>query len=270
LVIQSRLRESPLNNGIARLLDKVLNTRIVAALSEFALDDRQAAERRSSEPGDIERLFFANQARLAHKWIHYLPIYDRVFKPYRDKTVTVLEIGVYLGGSLQLWRQYFGPAATLFGIDIDPACASRTEAPNQVRIGSQGDPAFLRSVAREIGALDIVLDDGSHVATHQRIAFHTLWPLLKVGGVYVIEDALTAYMPAFEGGYRRPGTAIEFAKELIDDQHGWYHGRPIKHVDPSQIGAISFEPSFITIEKVNRPRPGHYTTGRAAHQRRSL
>ncbi len=69
------------------------------------------------------------------------------------------------------------------------------DAPNQVRIGSQDDPAFLRSVIDEMGSPDIILDDGSHVSDHQKISFETLWPLLKVGGLYVIEDLHTAYFP---------------------------------------------------------------------------
>jgi len=52
----------------------------------------------------------------------------------------MLEIGVSFGGSLEMWREYFGPEATIFGIDIDPECANRFARPNQVRIGSQDDP----------------------------------------------------------------------------------------------------------------------------------
>ena len=86
------------------------------------LTDAEAAARRSENPGPIETLYFENTGRLANKWLHYLPVYDRVMAPFRDKAPTMLEIGVFFGGSLELWRKYFGPDATIFGIDINP-CA---------------------------------------------------------------------------------------------------------------------------------------------------
>ncbi|MGH6912055.1 MAG: class I SAM-dependent methyltransferase, partial [Phenylobacterium sp.] len=172
----------------------------------------------------------------------------------------MLEIGVSQGGSLGMWRSYFGPEATIFGVDVDPACAERFDPPNQVRIGSQDDPAFLRSVVSEMGGLDIVLDDGSHVAPHQETSFRTLFPLLATGGLYIIEDTHTAYWPTYDGGYRRRGTAIELAKVLIDDMHAFYHGRPEVLASRSEVGAVLIFDSIIVIEKVDRPRPGHTRT----------
>jgi hypothetical protein len=85
----------------------------------------------------------------------------------------MLEIGVFKGGSLELWREYFGPAATIFGVDVNPKCADYVTAPNQVRIGSQDDALFLEKVVLEIGTLDIVLDDDSHIGHHQRRSFES-------------------------------------------------------------------------------------------------
>ena len=246
---------------LAHLRAKVLGRGPVARFQDMALNAEQAEARRSAEAGEAERLFFANRGRQAAKWVHYLPVYDRVLAPYRGRSVGMLEIGVFQGGSIELWRDYLGPAATIFGIDTDPACAQRVDAPNHVRIGSQSDPAFLKGVVQEMGMLDVVLDDGSHVAWHQRTAFKTLWPLLRPGGVYMIEDAHTSYWLGWGGGYRRRGTAIELAKELIDDQHAFFHDHKVRHANPGQIGTISIDDSLIAIHKIDRQRPGHYGTG---------
>ncbi len=212
-------------------------------------------------PGPLDELFFANTGRLAHKWVHYLPVYDRMLAKCGGTSVKMLEIGVERGGSLDMWHKFYGPDATIFGVDINPECAKRFDPPNQVRIGSQDDPDFLRAVVAEMGAPDVILDDGSHVSTHQRVSFQTLWPLLKTGGLYMIEDTQTAYWPHFEGGYRRPGTAIEMVKSLIDDQHGWYHGREMAFAPREEIGAIMVFDSIVVVEKVDRLRPGHFQTG---------
>jgi len=229
--------------------------------AEYSLGPHEAGHVRSDNPGPIEELFFQNRGRVAHKWVHFLPAYDRILAPHRGKPVTMLEIGVSQGGSLEMWRDYFGPRATIFGIDINPDCAERFDPPNQVRVGSQADPAFLRRVVDEMGPPDIILDDGSHVASHQRISFETLFPLLKVGGVYMIEDLHTSYWSGFEGGYRRPNTGIELVKDLIDDQHAWYHDRGERIAPRTQIGAIQMFDSLVAIEKVERVRPAHVKTG---------
>jgi len=220
-----------------------------------------ALDRRSAEPGPIEELFFTNAGRAAVKWIHYLPFYDQVFAPFRGKPVRMLEIGVFQGGSLELWRRYFGPEAVLFGIDIDPACTARVDPPNEVRIGSQDDANFLAGVVEEMGGVDIVLDDGSHVARHQRAAFQALWPQLNDGGMYVIEDLHTSYMPRWDGGYRRPGTGIELVKELIDDMHAWFHEEGETAAPREELGQISIADSIAAIRKVRRRPPAYTVAG---------
>lgn len=74
----------------------------------------------SGDAGQIGELFWNNRGPVVHKWHHYLPIYERYLSPLRSRPIRMLEIGVSKGGSLQLWRKYFGPEAVIFGIDIDP------------------------------------------------------------------------------------------------------------------------------------------------------
>lgn len=96
--------------------------------------------------GELEAYFWRNKGRAIDKWTHYLPIYERHFTPFRNTPVRVLEIGVQNGGSAQMWRDFLGPDAVIFGIDIDPACAAANGEAARIRIGSQDDPGFLAKV----------------------------------------------------------------------------------------------------------------------------
>jgi hypothetical protein len=151
------------------------------------------------------------------KWKHYFPIYDRYFRDFVNKSVTFLEIGVASGGSLQMWKRYFGPHATIVGIDILPECKSYEEDQIEIRIGMQQDHAFLQSVLDEFGTPDIVLDDGSHMMSHVLSTFEFLYPKVAKNGIYMVEDLHTAYWEEYEGGYRRAGTFLERCKNLIDE-----------------------------------------------------
>lgn len=227
-----------------------------------ALPSLDAERLLASADNDVARLIYGHKGRVVHKWLHYAGIYNREFGPFRKMRPTFLEIGIFKGGSLELWRNYFGPDAIIAGIDIDPDCAGYVESPNQAFIGSQADPAFLRGVIEKIGEPDIILDDGSHVATHQMVSFKTLFPLLKVGGLYVIEDLHTSYWPGFyEGGYQRKGTGIELAKTLVDDMHGWYHNNAAQLVDKTSVASVRFYDSIVVIEKGKAAAPHHIKVG---------
>ncbi|HEX8351009.1 MAG TPA: class I SAM-dependent methyltransferase, partial [Hymenobacter sp.] len=209
----------PLADYAFRVIDKVrLKLGVDNAkgfVADFSLRGSDANGAVKALPGKLARQFSEKTGRGADKWLHYLPIYEAHFDRFRETDLRMLEIGVFNGGSLELWRGYFGAKATIFGIDIDQRCAELFDPPNQVRIGSQADCKFLRSVVHEMGGVDLVIDDGSHIAEHQRQSFDCLFPLLNDGGLYVIEDLHTSYWPgAYQGGYRRRGTAIEFVKLL--------------------------------------------------------
>jgi hypothetical protein len=218
-----------------------LRPRSAIHVKDFWASPEETARLAAETPGELARLFFATRGRMIHKWPHYLPVYERYFAPWRGTAVRILEIGVSGGGSLDLWRRHFGEAAVIFG--------------------SQADPAFLRSVVAEMGAPDIVLDDGSHVARHQRIAFETLFPALNEGGLYVIEDLQTAYWADYDGGYGRRGAGIDLVGRLINDLHAWYHGRATTTPAKDQVGAIHVHDGIVVIEKRRRSPPRQVRVG---------
>jgi cephalosporin hydroxylase len=221
---------------------------------------------RDSATSEVARLFYDHQGRLINKWDHYLDIYDRYFGPFLKigRPVRLLELGVSHGGSLELWRKYFGPEAVILGIDVDPRCGKLDGSGIGVRIGSQADPEFLKGVVREMNGLDIVIDDGSHIASHQRKSFETLFPLLDAEGIYIVEDLHTAYFRGqFEGGVKRRGTFIEEVKALIDDMHGWYHEKRALFPDAIRhVSSIHVYDSIVIIEKKLKQRPFHTKVGK--------
>lgn len=155
--------------------------------------------------------------KLIHKWKHYFPIYERHFQSFVYRPVTFIEIGCGQGGSLQMWKRYFGPHARIIGIDINPECKQFEEDQIDIRIGSQQDPKFLQSLIAEFGTPDIVLDDGSHVMSHVLASFQFFYSRIAKNGIYMVEDLHTAYWQEFEGGYRRSSSFIEVCKHGIDE-----------------------------------------------------
>ena len=165
------------------------------------------------------RDFLINNHRVIHKWTHYFPIYEKHFSRFVNQSVVFWEIGVFKGGSLQLWKRYFGPFVTIIGIDIDPRCKRIEEDQIHVRIGDQSDTMFLQSVLDEFGSPNIVLDDGSHMMMHVCKTWDYMYDKINENGVYFVEDLHTAYWDDFGGGLKREGTFIEQCKGLVDNLH---------------------------------------------------
>lgn len=126
----------------------------------------------------------------------YCDIYDKKLAVRRHEPLNVLEIGVYMGGSLRMWREYF-PNATIHGLDIN---VERCGAIDGVTLHKQdaADAVLLRKLAEKHGPWDLIIDDASHTMKHQQRTFDTLWPHVESGGYYIIEDLHTSFMPKFE------------------------------------------------------------------------
>ena len=113
-----------------------------------------------------------------------------------------------------------------------------------------------------MGGVDVIIDDGSHVASHQRVSFETLFPLLDANGIYICEDTCYAYRREYEGGYRRKSNFLEIAKKIVDDIHGDFHGHALSVKDAARtIKGIHFYNSMVVIEKAPQPYPTHIVVG---------
>jgi hypothetical protein len=122
------------------------------------------------------------------KWRHYFHVYHRHLAKFRGQPVRVVEIGVFGGGSLGMWRDYFGPGCRMIGVDFDPECAEHATADVEIFIGDQSDPHFWADFTSRVDPVDVVLDDGGHEAYQQIPTLEALLPHMRPGVVYICED----------------------------------------------------------------------------------
>jgi hypothetical protein len=118
-----------------------------------------------------------------------------------------------------MWKSYFGPYARVVGLDIREECKRYEEDQVSVRVGNQSDELFLTNVVEEFGPPDIVIDDGSHISRDMIASFQFLYNKMSLTAKYVVEDVYFSYNSKLGGGVHRPGTFVEFAKDLIDQLH---------------------------------------------------
>jgi hypothetical protein len=208
-----------------------------------------------------------------HKWHHYFDIYERHFAPFRGRGISMIEIGVHRGGSLRMWRDYFGPGCRVAGIDIDPACAAVADQDISIFIGDQADPKFLREVLAQTGPPDIVLDDGGHDMRQQIASFETIYPAMRTPGVYMVEDAVTSLWGDSSADTLDGSTFLDRAFACCVALHGWTRTPrafrrlgipPAEQTSVVQVSefcsntnAITFYDSVVAFERKARQEPWH-------------
>jgi len=148
---------------------------------------------------------------------HYADIYESWFETKRYTVKNLLEIGVHKGGALRAWLKYF-PIATVYGVDIkDKFDRDKPFDRNRLHfaVGDQTDKTFMLNLYDDI-EFDVIIDDASHQVDHQWDTFNFMFQRVKKGGVYIVEDIHSSYWPDYKGGFGKPGTFIEKAKQLAD------------------------------------------------------
>ncbi len=163
----------------------------------------------------LEELFDLGTGGRCSKWRHYFEIYERYLSRFKDKPCTFLELGVAQGGSLEIFQTYLGPEARLIGVDVNPDCKQWERPGVAVLIGDQSDANFIGGVVAPKGPFDIIIDDGGHVADQQLVSFLTLFPQLKEGGVYLVEDLHTTFWLGAQGS-RFGINFYDFARGLVE------------------------------------------------------
>ncbi len=135
-------------------------------------------------------------------WHHdYLNFYERFLREIRDSEVSVLEIGVLHGQSIAMWAEYFRKGK-IVGLDNNPNAKQHETARVRIEIADQSSAADLVRIAATHGPFDLILDDGSHIWEHQIVTLRTLFPFVKPGRYYILEDIDTSYgahIPQFKG-----------------------------------------------------------------------
>ncbi|NTF42800.1 class I SAM-dependent methyltransferase [Rhizobium rhizogenes] len=155
--------------------------------------------------------------------VRYCPVYETYFREHRDLPLNILEIGVEGnedpkagGNSVRMWKEYF-PNAQIYAIDIVDKSA-HVEDCITIFQGSQDNEAFLKKVADQMGRIDIIIDDGSHITHHIIKTFEVLYPILATGGIYIVEDVGTSYWDNYGGStdLSDPKTSVNYFKRLAD------------------------------------------------------
>lgn len=220
------------------------------------------------ETSDLEKYFRSNNKRLIQKWTHYFDVYEHHFSRFRNMDVVILEIGIFQGGSLQMWKDYFGPKAKIYGIDINPKCKDLEEENIKVFIGSQSDRKFLREMKEKIPPVDILIDDGGHTMRQQNVTFDELFEHVKENGVYLCEDLHTSYHKSYGGGYRRMGTFIQKSKRFIDYLNAYHSRESFFRVNSftRSVHSLHYYDSMLIIEKQNREKPFDEQTGKPSYE----
>lgn len=153
---------------------------------------------------------------------NYTKHYFSYFFPIKDTARNILEIGVHRAASLKMWAEFF-EQATIYGVDTDPVCSKFEAGRIKIIISAQADkglPALLAGIS-----FNLIIDDGSHLTSDQITSFHLLFPLLRPGGLYVVEDTCTSYWPPFINSQ----PAVDFFKDMTDSVA--FHGKRIPNSD---------------------------------------
>lgn len=212
---------------------------------------------------EIEEIYYNEVTRYTSKWNHYFPLYERYFSKFRGQSPVVLEIGVDNGGSLEMWKKYFGPTSNIIGVDNRPKVTSIEGC--SIVFGDQGNEIFWENFIAACPHIDIVIDDGSHYMAHQILTFEKLFPHLNEGGVYFCEDTHSSYWndkvgnppSAWGGGLMCDYTFIEYCKMIVDalhDDHIPRESPDFAYVRPfinkyRSIRGIHFYDSVVVAEK---------------------
>jgi len=181
------------------------------------------------------------------KWEHYFDIYHRHLQKFVGKKVDVLEIGIYSGGSLEMWRSYFGEKCHIYGVDIEEACKEYENDYVSVFIGDQEDTNFWKEFRNTVEGIDILIDDGGHTSEQQQVTLEQMLQYIRPGGIYICED-IHGTFNKFSG----------FAAGLVNELNSMNNSE-----FQSSVHSIHFYPYMLVIEKhlvhpkkLNAPKHG--------------
>lgn len=158
---------------------------------------------------------FKQSKNFSTKWEKYFEVYDQIFEKYKEKKIVFVEVGVLNGGSLEIWKKYFHPESRIIGIDLNPDTKQFEQSGIEIYIGDQSNPQFWSNFFKEVGNIDILLDDGGHTNLQQIVTLVECIKNINDEGVLITEDTHTSYMKEFTN----PGkySFINFTKKIIDD-----------------------------------------------------
>jgi hypothetical protein len=151
---------------------------------------------------------------LSIKYDSYFHAYEQLLSKYQGKEITFVEVGILNGGSLFMWREYFGPKARIIGVDMNPASKMWESHGFEIHIGDQASQIFWRDFFQKVGSVDVFIDDGGHTNLQQITTVHCAVEHIRDGGVLIVEDVHTSYFKEFGNPWSR--AFIGFAAKIVD------------------------------------------------------
>ena len=189
---------------------------------------------------------------LSLKHSAYFQVYEELLSPYRNKKITFVEVGVLNGGSLFMWRDFFGPEVRIIGIDFNPLAKRWEKDGFEIHIGSQSDPKFWANFYNKVGMVDILLDDGGHTNEQQIVTTHQSIPFIRDGGLLIVEDVHASYFKDF--GNPSKYSFINYAKLFIDGINARFTGvEVVKDMFRDAVYSAHFYDSIVAF-RVDRPK----------------
>ena len=218
-----------------------------------SLADSHQIDTKTDVENPLETYFFSHtEGRGIWKWTHYFDIYHRHFSKFIGREVRILEVGVYSGGSLAMWKEYFGAECVVYGVDIEEACKVYEDDSTHIHIGDQADRDFWRRFKETTAPVDIIVDDGGHETHQQIVTLEEMFGHLRPGGVYLCEDVVGRF-----NGFHSYVNGL--ALHLNDKGPG----------SPSQansfqrsVSSVHLYPYVVIMEKADKPVTGFISAKR--------
>lgn len=249
--LRKRLKQSQ-SLGVLKLLPSFLRGSIRGETwKDTILEEHQTANlnQLSCNSHNPLRTYFDSitEGRGIWKWLHYFDIYHRHFQKFVGKEVRVVEVGIYSGGSLDMWKAYFGPRCLVYGVDIKEACKVYEDERTRVFIGDQSDRDFWKKFREQVPKIDVLIDDGGHMAEQQIVTLEETLPYMRPGGVYLCED-IVGTQNRFAAYMNGLGAALN-----AFEQKGVSEARVIPEPFQRAIYSVHLYPFVAVIEKACHP-----------------
>jgi len=215
-------------------------------------------------------IYREHDGKVSDKWSLYLEVYEEILAPYRSQSISMLEIGVQNGGSIEIWEKYFSNLKSIIGCDIDPKCGLLNYDSKKIHIvvGDANSEESMAKILQISDNFEIIIDDGSHQSSDIVKSFLLYFSLLKEGGIFIAEDLHCSYWASYDGGIYNPYSSITFFKRLADilNYQHWGNERSRSEILKgffaryectidekilSQIHSIEFINSICLIKKAN-------------------
>lgn len=184
---------------------------------------------------------------LSIKYDSYFLAYETLLRKYVDREVTIVEVGIFNGGSLFMWRKFFGTKARIIGIDLNPDAREWEKHGFEIYIGDQSSNTFWTELFEKIGKVDVVIDDGGHTNRQQIVTSHYAIQNINDGGVLIVEDVHTNYFREFGNPSRY--SFVNFAHRIVDGVNSRaYSLRRTYAQYSSRVYSVSFFESMVAFQ----------------------